>query len=63
MVFSQQFNFSKEAVLNPNETCEIPNREGEENSCLVFDLYQPDNKEFIIGDKAPLVVMLTGFQK
>ncbi len=43
--------FSKEAVLNPNETCEIPNGEGEENSCLVFDLYQPDNKEFIIGDR------------
>ena len=43
--------FSKEAVLNPNETCEIPNGEGEENSCLVFDLYQPDNKEFKIGDR------------
>ncbi len=43
--------FSKEAVLNPNETCEIPNGEGEENSCLVFDLYQPDNKEFKIGNR------------
>ena len=43
--------FSKEAVLNPNETCEVPNGKGEENSCLVFDLYQPDNKEFIIGDR------------
>lgn len=43
--------FSKEAVLNPKETCEIPNGEGEENSCLVFDLYQPDNKEFRIGDR------------
>jgi len=43
--------FSKEAVLNPNETCEVPNGEGEENSCLVFDLYQPDNKEFRIGSR------------
>lgn len=43
--------FSKEAVLNPNETCEIPNNDGEENSCLVFDLYQPDNKELKIGDR------------
>ncbi len=43
--------FSREAVLNPNETCEIPNGEGEENSCLVFDLYEPDNKKFKIGDR------------
>ncbi|MBE8720838.1 suppressor of fused domain protein [Sphingobacterium pedocola] len=43
--------FSKEAVLNPNETCEVPNGIGEENSCLVFDLYQPDDKEFRIGDR------------
>jgi hypothetical protein len=43
--------FSKEAVLNPNETCEIPNGEGEENSCIVFDRYQPEHKEFKIGDR------------
>lgn len=43
--------FSREAILNPNETCEVPNGEGEENSCLVFDLYQPNNKEFKIGDR------------
>ena len=43
--------FSREAVLNPNETCEVPGAEGEENTCLVFDLYQPDNKEFRIGDR------------
>ena len=41
--------FSRQAVLNPNETCEVPNGEGKENTCLVFDLYQPDNKEFKIG--------------
>lgn len=43
--------FSRQAVLNPNETCEIPNEEGEENTCLIFDLYQPDNKEFNIGGR------------
>jgi hypothetical protein len=43
--------FSRQAVLNPNETCEVPNGEGEENTCLVFDLYQPDNKEFRIGER------------
>ena len=41
--------FSRQAVLNPNETCEIPNEEG--NTCLVFDLYQTDNKEFKIGER------------
>lgn len=43
--------FSRQAVLNPNETCEVPNGVGEENICLVFDLYQPDNKEFRIGER------------
>ena len=48
-IFTMIGNYSFQAVLNPNETCEVPNGEGEENSCLVFDLYQPDNKEFKIG--------------
>lgn len=43
--------YSKEAVLKPNDTCEVPNGENEENTCLVFDLYQPDNKEFKIGNR------------
>jgi hypothetical protein len=43
--------FSRQAVLNPNETCEIPDGEGKENTCLIFDLYQPNNKEFKIGDR------------
>jgi hypothetical protein len=37
--------YSRKAVLNPNETCEIPNEE--ENTCIVFDNY----KEFKIGDR------------
>ena len=34
--------FSKEAVLNPNETCEIPNGEGEENSCFFLGYCIPE---------------------
>lgn len=43
--------FSFQAVLNPKETIEIPNGENEENTCLVFDLYEPDGKKFKIGDR------------
>jgi hypothetical protein len=43
--------FSRQAVLNPSETCEVPDGEGKESSCLVFDLYEPDNKKFNIGDR------------
>jgi Suppressor of fused protein (SUFU) len=43
--------FSRDAKLNPNETCEVPNEEGKENTCLVFDIYEPENKKFIIGNK------------
>lgn len=43
--------FSREAILNPNETCELPNGEGEENTCLVFDLYEPDGRKLTVGDR------------
>tara|TARA_A100000171_G_C2129035_1_gene145427 strand:+ start:1316 stop:1978 length:663 start_codon:yes stop_codon:yes gene_type:complete len=43
--------FSSQAVLNPKETIEVPNGEGEENTCLVFDLYEPDGKKFKIGNR------------
>ncbi|MES2130785.1 MAG: suppressor of fused domain protein [Bacteroidota bacterium] len=49
-IFTKIGFYSRQAVLNPNETCEVPNKQGEENTCLVFDLYNPDNKEFMIGD-------------
>lgn len=42
--------YSFQAVLNPKETCEIP-IEGEENRCLVFDLYEPNGTTFKIGDR------------
>jgi hypothetical protein len=41
--------YSREAVLNPLETCEVPNGGGEENTCIVFDLYEPNGKEFFVG--------------
>lgn len=44
-------NYSRMAVLNPNETCEIPNGEGKENTCMVFDLYQPGESDFMIGER------------
>ncbi|MDH5380278.1 MAG: suppressor of fused domain protein [Cyclobacteriaceae bacterium] len=43
--------FSSQAVLNPKETIEIPNGENEENTCLVFDSYEPNGKKFIIGNR------------
>lgn len=43
--------YSKEAVLKPNDTCEVPNGENEQNTCLVFDLYKPENKEFKVGNR------------
>ena len=49
-LFTMIGNFSTEAVLNPNETCEVP-KEGEENRCLVFDNYQPGNRQFKVGDR------------
>jgi len=43
--------YSRQAVINPKETCEIPNGENEENTCLIFDLYDPSHKKFMIGDR------------
>jgi hypothetical protein len=43
--------YSSQAILNPNETIEVPNGSGEENTCLIFDLYEPDGKKFKIGDR------------
>ena len=51
-IFTTLGFYSRQAVLNPNETCEIPgNGDNDETICLAFDLYQPSNKEFMIGDR------------
>jgi hypothetical protein len=43
--------YASQAVLNPKETVEIPNGENEENTCLIFDLYEPDGKQFKVGTR------------
>ncbi|WMJ71711.1 hypothetical protein RCC89_00785 [Cytophagaceae bacterium ABcell3] len=43
--------YSREAVLNPYDTCELPNGDGKENTCLLFDLYEPGSKKFKVGDR------------
>jgi hypothetical protein len=42
--------YSSQAVLNPNETCEIPTNEGE-NKCIIFDDYKPDGREFYVNSR------------
>ncbi len=44
-------NYSFQAALNPKETIEVPGEEGEENTCLIFDLYEPNGKKFKIGER------------
>ena len=41
--------YSKDAVLNPGETCELP-VDDEENKCLIFNRY-PELAPLIIGDR------------
>lgn len=43
--------YSFQAILNPNETIEAPNGEDEENTCLIFDLYEPEGRKFNIGER------------
>lgn len=43
--------YSSQAVLNPKETIEIPNGENEENTFLIFDLYEPNGRQFKIGNR------------
>ncbi len=50
-IFTTVGFFSKQAVINPNETCEVPNGEEEENTCLIFDIYEPESKKFKIGER------------
>lgn len=49
-IFTTIGNYSFQAVLKPGDTCEVP-RDDEENRYVIFDLYQPANKEFKIGER------------
>lgn len=62
-IFTSTGFFSREAVLNPGDTCEIPDNDGKENAYLIFDLYQPTQQKFIIGNREHhLLLCLQVFQ-
>jgi len=50
-IFTTIGNYASQAILNPNETIEVPNGT-DENNCLILDNYRPDNKEFKIGERS-----------
>lgn len=49
-IFTAIGNYSFDAVLNPNETCEVPPGD-DTNRCLVFDNYQPGGKAFTVDNR------------
>jgi hypothetical protein len=49
-VFTTIGSYSTQAILKPGDTCELP-IEGEESKYLLFDNYNPDKKEFMIGNR------------
>lgn len=50
-IFTTIGSYSLETKLEPGETMEIPGGDGESETCIVFDEYRPDNKDFLIGDR------------
>lgn len=55
--------YSYEAVLNPGDTCEVPGKEGDPNTCLIYDEYKPDGKTLEIdGRKHCLLLCLEVFR-
>ncbi len=50
-VFTKLGFYSKDACINPRETCEVPQEDGQPNICLIFDEYTSDDKQFKIGDR------------
>ena len=50
-VFTILGNYSKNAKIKPLETCEVPQNEDEPNICVIFDKYEPEGRQFKIGDK------------
>lgn len=49
-IFTGIGNYSFIAKLEPGDTCEVPGEEKEPNKCILFDSYQPNEKEFHIGN-------------
>lgn len=50
-IFTSIGHYSRDAVLNPKDTIEIPNENGD-NYYLVLDNYQSKGKVFMIGNKS-----------
>ncbi|MBR6639173.1 MAG: suppressor of fused domain protein [Muribaculaceae bacterium] len=50
-IFTSLGFYTKTARIEPRETCEVPQNEGEPNICLIFDEYAPNGTHFTIGDK------------
>jgi|ERR1044071_173458 hypothetical protein len=50
-ILSALGRYSYEAVLNPEETCEVPGEEGQPNKCLILDEYRKDEASFEIDGK------------
>jgi Suppressor of fused protein (SUFU) len=54
--------YATDALLRPGDTCEVP-VDGEDNRCLVFDLYEPAGKSFHIGSfKSHLLLCMEVFR-
>lgn len=55
--------YSRDAVLNPGETAEVPGEKGQPNSCLIFDEYKNPEADFMIGDqKCGLLLVIEVFE-
>jgi len=50
-IFTSIGDYSYQAKLEPGQTCELPQDEGKENICLIFDEYKKDNAEFKINGR------------
>ena len=61
-IFTAIGSYSFEAKLEPGETMEIPDDEGQ-NKYVIFDDYKPDKKDFLIGDmKHGLLLVIEVFR-
>jgi len=50
-IFTILGNYSREAVLNPLETVELPGGKDEPNRCLILDEYKKDGEEFLVSGR------------
>jgi len=60
-IFTGVGNFSFQAKLEPNETCELP-VDGEPNRCLIFDEYRGETDFLVKGIKYGLLLIIEVFR-